>query len=414
MSMGRRGKGEGSIYQRRDGRWEGQLTVRGLDGRPRRHSVYGRSRPEVQKKLRKRAEVSICAGDHVRVGTYLSQWVEGRRASLRPSTFRSYHGIVHQQLIPALGAHRLGVLSATHVQTMMQAALDGGRSPRSVRYDHAVLRKALEDAVRTSQVPDNVAKWVTPPRVPHFEAQPFSEEELTRLGAAVNGHWLGPVVAVTVGLGLRQGEVLGLRWKDVDLDRGVIYITGALQRVHGSLARVEPKTRQSRRALRLSHELVSVLQARRSSQAEERQLAGPDWQESGYVFTTRRGTPRDGRNVTRQFQAIVADANLGHRRFHDLRHTAGSMLVAEGIHMRVVMETLGHSQIAQTMNTYAHVLPPQQTEVATTMGRVLARSLLQPSDSVRRQIDRQGQRGGVVNTSDDEETGGTRGAGGRT
>jgi integrase len=383
--MGRRGRGEGSIYKRKDGRFEGQLTGRGLDGRSRRRSVYGRTRLEVQRKLRKRAEVGICEGDHVRVRTYLSQWVEGRQATLRPSTLRSYRGIVHQHLIPSLGAHRLAALSAAHLQGMIQAALDRGRSPRSVRYDHAVLRKALEDAVRADLVPRNVAKLVTPPRVPHYQPHAFSEEELNRLGAALDGHWLGPVVTIAVGLGLRQGEVLGLRWEDVDLDRGVVSITGALQRVHGRLQRVEPKTRQSRRALRLSNELVSVLRARRSSQAEERQLAGPDWQESGYVFTTGVGTPRDGRNVTKHFQAIVAGASLGHRRFHDLRHTTGSMLVAEGIHPRVVMETLGHSQIALTMNTYAHVLPPQQTEVATTMGRVLARSLLQPAGSVRRQ-----------------------------
>ena len=282
--------------------------MRGLDGRSRRRSVYGRTRLEVQKKLRELAVTGRIAwdGERLRLRDYLEEWVEGRRGNVRPSTYRSYHGIVHKHLIPALGGLSVAAVGRRHIQ----AYVAGGFGCRPITTIRAVRScgpaKGARGCDAEELVPSNVAKRVTPPRPLHYQARAFSEGELNILGTALDGHWLGPVVTIAVGLGLRQGEVLGLRWDDVDLDRGVVSITGALQRVHGGLHRVEPKTRQSRRALRLSNELVSVLQARRSSQAEERQLAGPDWQESGYVFTTRLGTPRDGRNVT--------EALPGHRR----------------------------------------------------------------------------------------------------
>jgi integrase len=168
-------------------------------------------------------------------------------------------------------------------------------------------------------------------------------------------------------LGLRQGEILGLRWSDVDVETSTLRVAQALQRVNGRLEFVEPKSRRSRRTIPMPPTVARALRAHRSRQLEERIAVGPRWRESDLVFTTSIGTPLDSRNVTRRFQAALERASLPRLRFHDLRHTAASLMLAQGVPARVVMETLGHSQISLTMNTYSHVVPALQREAADRM-----------------------------------------------
>jgi integrase len=166
-------------------------------------------------------------------------------------------------------------------------------------------------------------------------------------------------------MGLRQGEALGLRWEDVDLEGGLLHVRFQLQRIDGKgLQLVAPKTKLSRRTLALPPTIAANLRSHKARQAEERLQAGAKWTETGLVFTTPIGTGLDGPNVTKSFQRLLKKAGLQHRRFHDLRHSCASLLLAQNVAPRVVMELLGHSQISLTMNTYSHVLPESKREAA--------------------------------------------------
>jgi integrase len=187
----------------------------------------------------------------------------------------------------------------------------------------------------------------------------------------VRSHRLGALFTVALALGLRQGEALGLRWDAVDFTAGVLHVRAALQWVGKEWQLVEPKSERSRRAVALPRVAVVALRAHRVHQKKERLLAGSDWKETGLVFTTRIGTAIEPSNLTKEFKRVLRRADLPDTRFHDLRHTAATFLLAQGVDARTIMETLGHSQISLTLNTYSHVLPSLQREAADRMNGIL-------------------------------------------
>lgn len=221
----------------------------------------------------------------------------------------------------------------------------------------------------------NAARLAEPPRVPRRETRPLSSDQAQTLIRAIDGDRLEALYLVALGVGLRQGELLGLAWSDVDFERGVLTLRKALQRVDRRLVLVEPKSVTSRRVVVLPDLVTAALRKHRVRQAEERLLAGRRWKDDprDLVFRTTIGTPLDGITVARNFQALLARHRLPHQRFHDLRHTCASLLLAEGVAPRVVMETLGHSQIALTLNTYSHVSPALGRAAAERMNTVLDR-----------------------------------------
>jgi integrase len=221
----------------------------------------------------------------------------------------------------------------------------------------------------------NPAALVASPHVPSPEVEVPTPEEARRLLAALRGHRLEALVSVALALGLRQGEALGLRWQDVDLDRKTLTVNVTLQRIRGAFVLAEPKTARSRRTLVLPSVTAAALRAHRTRQLEERMICGAAWQGEGLVFTSPVGLPLQGTNVTREFQRVLARAGLTRRRFHDLRHACASLLLAQGVHPRVVMGLLGHSHIGLTMNLYSHVIPELGEEAAARMEDVLAGAL---------------------------------------
>jgi integrase len=306
------------------------------------------------------------------VGTFLEQWLaETAKVKVRPSTFVSYEGIIRLHLLPDLGKIQLRKLAPGHIQRILNRKLRQGLSPRRVQYVHAVLRHALNHAVRWQIISRNPATLVDTPRVPVKEVEPLSAEQALNLLEAARGDRLEALYTVALSLGLRQGEALGLRWQDVELDRAQLHVRGALQRVDGAFTFVEPKTRRSRRTLALPGPVVGKLREHRAKQIQDRLLAGGKWQESGLIFTSRTGRPLDGTNVTTSFQRLLARAGLPRKRFYDLRHSCATLLLVQGVPARVVMEILGHSQIGLTLNTYTHVLPELQLEAARRMGDFL-------------------------------------------
>jgi len=375
--MKRRAPHEGSIRRRSDGRWEATLHVGYVYGKRVRKSFYGKTRREVQLRLvaaqRDLQRGIVPTDERITVGEFLDQWLDQVAApSVRGSTFAGYEGTVRRHLKPVLGRIALARLEPRQIQSLLNEKFDSGLSARSVGIIHAVLRQALNQALRWEMVSRNVATLVEPPRAPRADVTYMTPTQARTFLDAIRGDRLEALYAVAVALGLRQGEILGLRWADVDFDVSTITVCQALQRVDGRLTFVEPKSRRSRRTIPMPPTVARALRAHRARQLEERLTGGPDWNEYDLVFVSTTGTPLDGRNLTRRFQAVLERAGLPRMRFHDTRHTCASLLLAQGVQPRVIMETLGHSQIGLTLNTYAHVIPELQREAAERMEEVLA------------------------------------------
>ena len=376
----RRAHGEGSIYQIADGTWRGSVQI----GEGRRKYVRGTTRTEVVRQiveLRARIEEGRPALDgRVRVGQFLAQWLEdSARPSVRASTYRSYAMHLRLYLVPELGNVKLAELTPGHVQRLMNRMVASGLSPTTAVRVHATLRRALGEAERWGLVSRNVAKLVNMPKQERHEIEPFTPDEARTLLAAVKGHRLEALYAVAVAMGLRQGEALGLRWQDVDLDARSIRIRHQLQRratgddvipLLTNRSLVPTKTHRSRRALVVPATLAAQLRAHRARQARERLLAGADWMEHDLVFTTRRGGPIDARNLLRDYKALLRSADLPDRRFHDLRHSCGSFLAAQGVPLVEIQTILGHAQISTTM-VYVHSLSESMHRAADQMDQML-------------------------------------------
>lgn len=373
QSTKRRGHGEGSIKRRADGLWEARVSLPA----GKRRSFYGKTRREVQDKLRAAlhdldAGLDLVAGRQT-VSQFLDAWLaDVAKPSVRPSTFDSYAGHVRLHLKPTLGYHQLAKLTPQHVQAMMNAQSAAGLAPKTVQNCRAVLRRALGQAMKWGLVSRNVATLAEPPRSMKAAVTPLTAAQARAFIAATAADRLGPLFHVAIASGLRQGELLGLRWRDVDLLEGTINVRHAMQRIDGALTFVEPKTALSRRTVTLPSSAVAALRTQRVRQNETRLLAGDRWQDWGLVFASTIGTPLNPSNVIHRLHTLLAAAGLPRQRFHDLRHCAASLLLAGGVAPRTIMGILGHSQISLTMNTYAHLSPALEHDAARALDAMLA------------------------------------------
>jgi integrase len=370
---GRRGNREGCIGQRKDGTWYGYVTL----DRGRRKWYTGKTRAEVAAKVargvRADEEGVPIPPERGTLGQFLHTWLDGTvRTKVRPTTYSSYQDLVRLHIAPELGRVRLTKLTPAQVQAMLNEKLASGLSPRRVDYIRAVLRSALNQALRWGMVSRNVAALAHSPRAARRTVRPLTLEQASILLNAVKGDRLEALYSVALALGMRQGEILGLTWDDVDFERRVIHVRHSLQRGGDGFALGEPKSDRSRRSIGpLPPELIDSLRAHRTRQSEER-LASRRWDENwGLVFTTPTGRPLHASDVTHDFQSHLVAAGLPKRRFHDLRHTCASFLLAQGVSSRVVMEILGHSQIALTLDTYSHVLPSVQGDALAGLSKIL-------------------------------------------
>ena len=315
------------------------------------------------------------ASDRYTVGAFLASWlVDYVKDAVRPRTFDSYAMNVNVHLVPGLGKIVLSKLSVLDVQRFLTAKHKGGLSARTVQYLRAILRTALEQALRGRLVSENVAKLVKPPKVERKEVHPMDKDAACAFLTAIEGDRFEGLYSVAVAVGLRQGEALGLAWADVDLDSATLTVRHTLQRVDGKLLLAEPKTATSRRRIALPAPTLAALKKHQALQKEDKLRAGQHWQNPlGLVFTDEFGAPLDRKCVSKRLLATLAKLGLPRMRFHDMRHAAASILLARGVHARVVMQTLGHSQISLTMNTYSHVPDELQREAANLMGEALSK-----------------------------------------
>src|SRR5215208_1355742 len=367
--MGKRANGEGSITYHK--KWElymARYTMVTPTG-PKRKTIYGKVREEVAAKLADalsdRNKGLVFDADNLTVGEYLDRWLrDSVQGSVRASTYKSYGQQVRRYLIPSLGQIKLRKLSPMHVQGMYRQMQDRGLSARTVEYTHAVLHRALKQARRWGIVARNVTEDVDPPQVKREEIQPLNCDQTRALLKAAEGNRLEAMYIMAVHTGMRPGELLALRWDDVDLDSGTLQLNRALSDGEFNA----PKTSRSRRRIKLTTGSVKALRAHRKRHLVERMEKAGIWNVYVLVFPSTVGTPLSHRNVVRSFKALLKRAGLPlGTRLYDLRHTCATLLLNSNVHPKYVQELLGHASIALTLDTYSHVLKGMDGGIGSAM-----------------------------------------------
>lgn len=375
MTRARRAKGEASISIRKDGRWMARVDLGWQDGRRRSKVLYGRTEKEVREKLRSalraHEEATLRAGPSETLDRFLGRWLETAKDTVRPATYRTYEYVVRVHLKPGLGRERFDRLTPADVEEFLQRRRRAGLSPRSVHHLRAVLRTALGKAERWDLLNKNPAPLADGPKVETYAYTVLDPEQAQRFLRSLDGDPLEALCTVPLPLGLRQGEALGLTWASVDYNAGVIRITHGLQQIGGKRVLVPLKTERSRRTLTMPTAVGLALRKHERLQRRRRRLAGTRWVDTGLVFTTATGTPLEGTSVTKRFQERLSKAGLPRMKFHELRHSAASLLIAQGVPLRTVMDVLGHSTVTLTANTYGHLYDEARQEAARAMDRAL-------------------------------------------
>ena len=303
------------------------------------------------------------------VGEYLKRWlIEYARPNTAPKTFRRYEQIVRVHLLPTLTGIPLTKLRPLHIQQVYTQIREEGLSARTALYCHRVVREALQHAVKWQLLARNPADAVEPPRPDRHEIRIPNSEEAGRLLEVAAATPYGTLIYLAMMTGLRRGELLGLRWQDVDLEASVLHVRQTCQWLprEGFIFR-QPKTYRSTRPVALSPNTVERLRHHRRREQEQRLRMGPAYKDNGLVFAGGLGAPIHQSSLRNAWLQIVDKADLGHLRFHDLRHAHASLLLKRGVHPKIVSERLGHSGISITMDTYSHVMPGLQVEAVAQL-----------------------------------------------
>jgi integrase len=338
--------------------------------------VYGKTRAEAREKLTA-LQRDLDRGVRVpeenwSLEDYLSHWLATVvRPHRAPKTFQGYELVVRRHILPTLGRRRLRGLSVPDVRRLIQTLEDSGMGTRGVQQVHAVLRNGLQSAMRDELVVRNVASLVQV-KTPRYEVgRGLSVDQARTLLDASGSDRLHALYVLAVYLGLRRGELLGLQWAKVDLDGEFLQVTHTLQRVEGELRFQPPKTRHSRRTIPLPGPCLEALRAHRVAQGRERLAAGGRWIDEGMVFASTVGTPIEPDNLSRSWYVVRKVLGEPAPRFHDMRHTCVSLLLAEGAPPHVVQQIVGHSAIDVTMNIYAHASLDEKRTALTRLGERL-------------------------------------------
>ncbi len=362
----KRGHGEGTIYQNAKGMWVAQVTL----PNGKRKTKYSDSQKGAKEWILNERETiqkgNWVAEDKITVGDFLDRYMADIAAhTLRPKTIEAYEYLVRRHIKPELGVYRLNQLRPDHLQNLYSQKIQSGLSRRTVQFIHSVLHKALSQALKWGLVHRNIADLVEAPAVKRKAPTTLTSDQVKQYLTCIHDDRMYPILALAVSCGMREGELLGLHYEDVDWNNGVIHIRHAIQYLIGKgLVITEPKTDKARRAIPVPEFAMAALKDHRDSQNKNQ----------GLVFTTSNGTPFSPRNLIRYFKHTLQKAGLPEIRFHDLRHTSATLLLSEGVHPKVVQEMLGHSQINLTMDTYSHVLPSLQQQASEKMNRILVGS----------------------------------------
>lgn len=406
--MGRRGNGEGTIYKRKDGKWTAQITV-GIDevtGKVIRKTFYGKQRKEVAEKLTiflNQKESFLKDGKHMKLKEWLSLWLNTYNQNIAFSAYDDYESKIYQHIIPTLGEIELCELKPIMIQKFYDEKAvsgrvdgkEGGLSRRSIRYIHVVLRAALEQAKREGYLITNPANAVKVPKPVNndiLKRKVLTREEQLQFFEKCRQEKLFPLFAFAMLTGCREGEILALKWHQIDFNKNEITINCSVSVVKKRLEELknrtddnislinytdktmqivkETKTTSSTRTIPMCSELVSIMKAHTYAQKVERMKNISCYKNEDYVFATRYGGMLDYRFVIRKFHKYLKKANIDTINFHSLRHTFSTRLLEEGVSMKIVQEYLGHKSYNLTANTYSHVLPQIKKDEIECLNRI--------------------------------------------
>jgi integrase len=371
----RRGHGEGAIGLYKDGRWVARIDLGIVEGKRKRKAIYGKTRKEVAEKLkvalREQQQGVNIAPKQQTLGKFLDEWLANVVSQSRRPTTHEIYSYAVKRIKKHIAHIQLAKLTAQHVQGMLTLLAADGYSPTTIDRARDVLINALNQAMTWELVSRNVAKQATPPKVEPYQPRVLSQQEAQKLLTTAAGDRLGALYRVGLSLGLRRGEVLGLRWDDIDFEAKTLQVANNLQLIGGKLVLVPPKTKESRRTLSLSPRLISALREHKARQLLEQMVAGASWKGQNLVFCTSIGTPIAPRNLLRSYKALLGRAGLPDMRFHDLRHSFVTLLLAQGESLKVVQELAGHSDPRITQQIYQHVTSDQKRQAVVRMDALL-------------------------------------------
>ncbi|HLI06515.1 MAG TPA: tyrosine-type recombinase/integrase [Ktedonobacteraceae bacterium] len=364
----RRANGEGSVFQRKDGRWVMQIWLG-----DKYKQTYVKSQKEGIQALKKAQQEleqgTLATGPRRKLGEYVEDWLENvHKDKLRLSTYVKYKKLI-KYIVAELGNVWLQKLTPEQVQRFYtklgKKKEDGGRglSPKTIHEVHGVLHLALKNAVRWSLISRNVCDLVSPPRLVKPDIKPLTMEQAKNLLEVVRGHRLETLLTMALTTGMRRGELLALRWSDVNLEEGTVIVKHTVDYIarYGYVEN-EAKTEAGRRMIILPAFVVDMLKKHRVQQLELRLKAGDSWQNLDLVFTGLHGGYFNPRYMPKLFNKVLVEAGLPHICFHNLRHSAATLLLSMGVNIKMVQEILGHSDIVVTLGIYGHLLPAMHEE----------------------------------------------------
>ena len=353
----RRAKGEGSIFREKTGYWCAEITL--TDGKKKRKRSKSQSIVR-DWLLEQRGSIKsnlLLPDENLLFGEFLDRFLtDVAEPTLKPKTVYSYEWLIRKHIKPNLGHIPITKVRPDHLQTLYKKKQDEGLSKRSVQHMHAVIRRSLNVALSWGLIYRNPCSLVTAPTPDRIPPTTLTADQSKIFLKSVELHQWYPIYVLALTTGMRMGEILGLYWEDIDLDKGTLSIKRTIQLYNGRPLLGEPKTKASRRTISLTNYAKSVLNTIERTE--------------GLVFTTRHKTPINQSNLYRHFRNAIKKAGLPTMRFHDLRHTAATLLLKENVHPKIVQEMLGHSSISLTLDTYSHILPDIQKEATEKMDRI--------------------------------------------
>lgn len=377
----RRARNEGGLRKRADGRWEGTLyaPISGPKSAVQRRYFYGRTKSEAAAKLRQAREelarVGSLSADRMSLNELLDLWLEQKSLSIRSKTVDGYAQKLSSHVRPVLGSMTVNSIGTRDIAELHRKMGQKGLSPRSCKHVHSLLRAALDHGLVFGLAASNPAALCHAPKVPnHRVGRSLSKDEYLRFLDAAADSPLEALFVLAATTGMRQGEILGLRWRDLSLEAGCLTVTSALGRDSDNRLSIErPKTRSSTRRIELAEIAIAALIRHRSEQNRARLAAGASWNDLDLVFPNRVGNPMNASNlVRREFKPLLAAAQVPEIRFHDLRHTCATVLLGEGVPVSAVSALLGHADQATTLSIYAHALPGVESLAASALNEWLA------------------------------------------
>jgi integrase len=363
------------------------LPIDPVTGKRRQRSKSFRTKREASVQLNA-WQVEIDKGTAVdrskqTVAEMMLYWLETyARFQVRPKSYEDYESTIRNHIIPALGYVPIQKLTPDMVQLYYSQLMDRGCGARTILYAHQRLSQALDQALKMGLVSRNVTDLVKPPRIERKEMHTWTAYEAQKFMRTAKDCVYGPIWIVALTTGMRRGELLGLRWQDIDFDRKVLHVRQTVGVLHGKTEIKPPKTNSSRREVPVPAEVLKALREHRVKQNQCRLSLGEAWQDYDLVFASKVGTPIHPTNLTYNYERLVAKAGVPKIRIHDHRHTHVTLAIQAGANLKAVSKRVGHATTAITMDIYAHVLPEQHTEVADKIGAVLFRTDLEAEQAM--------------------------------